>query len=100
MREYWWIFVGAVLCCIFSKQLDRAFEKVVKDSKKRAIWYCVTGAICLSVLGIFIYKAWSETIGSMAFLIAIGPVGLFLIALAIGVACGKAKQHKGGLEHE
>lgn len=95
MREYWWIFVGAVLCAIFSKQIDRVFERFVKDSKKRAVWYCITGVVCLAVMGIFVYMAWSETIGNVALLIAFIPVGLFIIGVTVGILVGKARQRKG-----
>ena len=39
MKEYWYIFVFAIMCAVFSKQIDKAFARAIKDSKKRAAVY-------------------------------------------------------------
>jgi len=49
MREYWYIFLAAILCAVFSKQIDNLLSKAIKDSKKRAVLYCVIGAVMLAV---------------------------------------------------
>ena len=54
MREYWYIFLAAILCAVFSKQIDNLLSKAIKDSKKRAVLYCVIGAVMLAVIGFFI----------------------------------------------
>lgn len=35
MKEYWYIFLAAILCAIFSKQIDNFVARAIKDNKNK-----------------------------------------------------------------
>ena len=94
MKEYWYIFVFAIMCAVFSKQIDKAFARAIKDSKKRAAVYCVAGAVFLGIIGFFIYKAVNVISGDFAILIASAPCVLFVVAAILGFMFVKQRQKK------
>lgn len=94
MKEYWYIFL-AILCAVFSKQIDILLSKAIKDSKKRAVLYCVIGAVVLAVIGFFIYEALNTiSQGIHTVLLAMLPFSLFVIGIVAGKCFGKARQRK------
>lgn len=95
MKQYWYIFLLAILCGLFSKQIDRAMEKVIKDSKKRAVLYCVVGCVMLAVIGFFLYGTLGRIMQSNnAALLALVPLSLFLVGIVAGIWFAKARQRK------
>ena len=60
MKDYWYIFLPAILCAIFSKQIDVIVAHVIKSGKKRAVFYCVFCAVMLGIIGFLIYGAMSR----------------------------------------
>ena len=95
MKEYWYIFLLAILCGLFSKQIDRTMEKVIKDSKKRAVMYCAVGGIMLAVIGVFLYGALGSIMQSNhAALLALVPLFLFLVGIVAEIWFAKARQQK------
>lgn len=95
MKGYWYIFLAAILCAVFSKQIDSLLAKVIKDSKKRAVLYCVVGAVMLAVIGFFIYEALNTiSQGLHTVILAILPISLFVIGIIFGKCFGKARQKK------
>ena len=95
MKEYWYIFLAAILCAVFSKQIDNLLAKVIKDGKKRAVLYCVVGAAMLAVIGFFIYEALNTiSQGFHTVILAMLPFSLFVIGIVAGKCFGKARQRK------
>ena len=96
MKKYWYIFLAAILCAVFSKQIDSLLARVIKDSKKRAVLYCVVGAVVLAVIGFFIYVAlYAKSQGFLhTVILAMLPFSLFVIGIIAGKCFGKARQKK------
>ena len=95
MKEYWYIFLAAILCAVFSKQIDSLLARAIKDSKKRTVLYCVVGAVMLVVIGFFIYEALNTiSQGLHTVILAILPFSLFVIGIIAGKCFGKARQKK------
>lgn len=93
MKEYWYIFLAAILCVVFSKQIDNLFAKAIKDSKKRAVLYGVIGGIMLALIGFFIYGALNSiTQGFHTVILSILPLTLFVIGIIAGKCFSKARQ--------
>ncbi len=98
MKEYWWIFALAIVCAILSKQIDKALAKLITDGKKRAVIYCVIGAVALAVIGVSIYKATAVYAGGWSVAIAIAPVSIFIVAAVIGLIYGRSRNKKQNVE--
>ena len=95
MKKYWYIFLAAILCAVFSKQIDSLLARVIKDSKKRAVLYCVVGAAALAVIGFFIYETLNaKSQGLHTVILAMLPFSLFVIGIIAGKCFGKARQKK------
>lgn len=95
MKEYWYIFLAAILCAVFSKQIDNLLAKAIKNSKKRVVLYCVIGAEMLAIIGFFIYEALNTiSQGFHTVILAILPFFLFMIGIVAGKSFGKARQRK------
>lgn len=95
MKQYWYIFLLAIFCGLFSKQIDRAMERVIIDSKKRALLYYIVGGVMLAVIGFFLYGALGRIMQSNnAALLAIVPLSLFLVGVVAGIWFAKARQRK------
>ena len=60
MKEYWYIFLIAIFCAIFSKQIDSVMARVIKGKKNRIVFYCVFCAVMLGIIGFLIYGALSR----------------------------------------
>ena len=41
MKDYWYIFLIAIFCAIFSKQIDAIMARVIKGKRNRIVFYCV-----------------------------------------------------------
>lgn len=95
MTQYWYIFLLAILCALFSKQIDRTMARAIKDSKKRAVLYCIVGGVMLAVIGFFLYGALGCIMqNNHAALLAIVPLSLFLVGIVSGTWFAKARQRK------
>lgn len=95
MTQYWYIFLLAILCALFSKQIDRAMERVIQDSKKRAVLYCIVGGVMLAIIGFFLYGALDSIMqNNHAVFLAIVPLSLFLVGIVAGIWFAKARQRK------
>ncbi len=94
MKDFLWIFVLAIVCGIFSKQIDAILRRYIADDKKLAIAYCITGIFFLSVFGLLIYQAASEFAGRWAVALAIGPVTVFIIAVGVGMLATHVRNKK------
>ena len=62
MKDYWYIFLIAIFCAIFSKQIDAIMARVIKRKRNRVVFYCVVSAIMLGVIGFLIYGALSRVL--------------------------------------
>ena len=60
MKDYWYIFLIAIFCAIFSKQIDNVMARVIKGKKNRIVFYCVFCAVMLCIIGFLIYRALSR----------------------------------------
>ena len=95
MKQYWYIFLFAILCAVFSKQIDIVISKANKDSKKRAVLYCIVGGVALAVIGYLIYGAVQPFMqGHNAIALAIAPVSLFAVGIIAGICFAKARKKK------
>ena len=95
MKEYWYIFLIAILCAIFSKQIDNLVAKVIKDGKKRVIIYCVFCVIMLTVNCFLIYGALNTiTKGFHTVILAALPILLFVIGIVVGKGFKRFRQKK------
>ena len=54
MKEYWFIFLIAILCAIFSKQIDSIMSRIIK--KNRTIFYIVFCSVMLAVIVFILYS--------------------------------------------
>ena len=92
------------MCAVFSKQIDNLLSKAVKDNRKRAVLYCVIGAVMLTLVGFFIYEALNTiSQGFHTVIVAMLPNSLFLIGIIVGKCFGKARQrndNEEGCEHD
>ena len=94
MKYFWWIFAFAILCAIFSKQIDKALTKYISDCKKRAVVYCVVGAVALAVIGVLIYKATAVYADGWPIVLVIAPAFIFIFAAVIGLLYGRIQSQK------
>lgn len=93
MKEQWYILLAAILCAIFSKQIDYLVARTIKDSKKRAVLYCVSGAITLALIGLLIYQAWNGiTRNEYIIILSILPLLLFGIGIIFVKYYGKKRR--------
>ena len=60
MKDSWYIFLIAILCAIFSKQIDAIVAHVIRSGKRRAVFYCGFCAVMLGIIGFLIYEALSS----------------------------------------
>ena len=60
MKEYWYIFLIAIFCAIFSKQIDAIMARVIKNKRNRVVFYCVFCAVMLGIICFLIYGALSR----------------------------------------
>ena len=56
MKEYWFIFLIAILCSIFSKQIDSIMSRIIKNRKIRTVFYIVFCSIMLAVIVFILYS--------------------------------------------
>ena len=50
MKDYWHIFLIAIFCAIFSKQIDNVMAPVIKGKRNRIVFYCVFCAVMLVII--------------------------------------------------
>ena len=60
MKDYWYIFLIAIFCAIFSKQIDDIMVRIIKGKSNRVVFYCVFCAVMLCIIGFLIYGALSR----------------------------------------
>lgn len=82
MKGYWYFFFAAILCAIFSKQIDNFVARAIEDNKKRAVLYCIIGAVMLALIGLLIYQTLSGIIES-GYIIIFSILPLFLFGMGI-----------------
>ena len=56
MKEYWFIFLIAILCAIFSKQIDSMMSRIIKNKKIRIVFYVVFCSVMLAVIVFSLYS--------------------------------------------
>lgn len=56
MKEYWFIFLIAILCAIFSKQIDSMISRIIKKKKIRIVFYVVFCSVMLAVIVFILYS--------------------------------------------
>ena len=56
MKEYWFIFLMAILCAIFSKQIDSIMSRIIKNKKIRTVFYVVFFSVLLAVIVFVLYS--------------------------------------------
>ena len=56
MKEYWFIFLIAILCAIFSKQIDSIVSRIIKNKKNRTIFYIAFCSVMLAVIVFILYS--------------------------------------------
>ena len=56
MKEYWFIFLIAILCAIFSKQIDSMMSRIIKNKKIRIVFYVVFCSVMLAVIVFILYS--------------------------------------------
>ena len=56
MKEYWFIFLIAILCAIFSKHIDSIMSRIIKNRKIRTVFYIVFCSIMLAVIVFILYS--------------------------------------------
>ena len=56
MKEYWFIFLIAILCAIFSKQIDSMISRIIKKKKIRIVFYVVFCSVVLAVIVFILYS--------------------------------------------
>ena len=90
MIEYWYIFLIAIICAIFSTQIDSILGKAIKNRKARNVLYGVVCCIMLAIIGVLIYSALAGTAyGSFTLPLVLGLSLLFLIGIIVGKSCAK-----------
>jgi predicted PurR-regulated permease PerM len=57
MKDYWYIFLIAIFCAIFSQQIDNVMARVIKGNRNRIVFYCVFCAVMLGIICFLIYGA-------------------------------------------
>lgn len=57
---YWYIFLIAIFCAIFSKQIDNVMARVIKGKRNRIVFYGVFCAVMLGIICFLIYGALSR----------------------------------------
>ena len=60
MKEYWYIFLIAIFCAIFSKQIDAIMARVIKNKRNRVVFYYVFCTVMLGIICFLIYGALSR----------------------------------------
>lgn len=95
MKGYWYFFLAAILCAIFSKQIDNFVARAIKDNKKRAVLYCIIGVVMLALIGLLIYQALSGiTQNGYIIVFSILPLFLFGLGIVFGKCFGKNRRSK------
>lgn len=90
MIEYWYIFLIAIICAIFSNQIDCLLGKAIKNRKSQNILYGVVCCIMLAIIGFLIYGALAGTAyGNFTLPLVLGLSILFLIGIIVGKYCVK-----------
>ena len=56
MKEYWFIFLIAIFCAIFSKQIDSMMSRIIKNKKIRIVFYFVFCFVMLAVIVFILYS--------------------------------------------
>ena len=56
MKEYWFMFLIAILCAIFSKQIDSIMSRIIKSKKNRTIFYIAFCSVMLAVIVFILYS--------------------------------------------
>ena len=56
MKEYWFIFLIAILCAIFSKQIDSMISRIIKKKKIRIVFYVVFCSVMLAIIVFILYS--------------------------------------------
>ena len=56
MKAYWFIFLIAILCAIFSKQIDSIMSRIIKNKKNRTIFYIFFCSVMLAVIVFILYS--------------------------------------------
>ena len=56
MKEYWFIFLIAILCAIFSKQINSMISRIIKKKKIRIVFYVVFCSVMLAVIVFILYS--------------------------------------------
>lgn len=56
MKEYWFIFLIAILCAIFSKQINSMIFRIIKKKKIRIVFYVVFCSVMLAVIVFILYS--------------------------------------------
>ena len=56
MKEYWFIFLIAILCAIFSKQIDSMMSRIIKNKTIRIVFYVVFCSVMLAVIVFILYS--------------------------------------------
>ena len=86
--DYWYILIIAIVCALFSSQIDSLLGDVIKSRKARNVLYGVVSCIMLAIIGVLIYSALSGTAyGSSNLFLVLGLSFLFVIGIIIGKLC-------------
>lgn len=57
MKDLWYLLFIAILCALFSKQIDAMMTRVIKDPRKRVVLLCVFCSVMLVIIGFLIHGA-------------------------------------------
>ena len=57
MKEYWYLFLAALLCALFSKPIDAFMVRVIKNERNRKIFFGVFCIVMLLIIGLLLYDA-------------------------------------------
>ena len=86
--DYWYILIIAIVCALFSSQIDSLLGDVIKSRKARNVLYGVVSCIMLAIIGVLIYSALSGTAyGSSNLFLVLGLSFLFVIGIIVGKLC-------------
>lgn len=54
MKDLWYLLFIAILCALFSKQMDAMMTRVIKDPRNRVVFLCVFCSVMLVIIGFLI----------------------------------------------
>ena len=57
MKNYWYLFLAAIFCALFSKQIDALMVHIIKEKRKRVIFFHVFCVSMLLMIGLLLYHA-------------------------------------------